>query len=228
MKKYAVIVAGGSGRRMGSDVPKQFHLLNDQPVIHYTIQAFLKAYEDIEVILVLPAGHIEKGKELVSAINANDRVKITSGGSSRFASVQNGLRLVTETSIIFVHDGVRCLVSKELITRCYEQAADKGSAVPAVSPTDSLRTIEGSEHHVIDRNNVRIIQTPQTFRSDILLPAFEQAYQPSFTDEATVVEAAGNKVYLIEGDHENIKITRPADLWTAEKILHGHSLLKPS
>lgn len=227
MKKYAVIVAGGSGQRMGSNVPKQFLLLNGEPILTCTIQAFIQAYDDIKVILVLPEEHTDQGRTLIINMGAGERVQITSGGETRFQSVKNGLKLIHELSIVFVHDGVRCLVTSELIRRCYEQAIDKGSAVPAVFPTDSLRMTEGTEHYVIDRSDVRIIQTPQTFKSNILLPAFNQPYEPSFTDEATVVEAAGNKVYLIDGEYENIKITRPADLWAAEKILQTRLTFKP-
>ena len=223
MKKYAVIVAGGSGLRMGSDVPKQFLPLNGKPVLYYTLQAFLQTYSDLEVILVLPLAHMDRGKEVVSMLNIDSRVEVTCGGDTRFQSVKNGLQHVIEPSVIFVHDGVRCLVTTDLIKRCYEQAVEKGSAIPAIVPTDSLRMDEGTAHHVINRNDVRIMQTPQTFLSHILLPAFNQQYQPSFTDEATVVEAAGEKVFLIEGEYDNLKVTRPIDLWTAEKILQSRS-----
>jgi 2-C-methyl-D-erythritol 4-phosphate cytidylyltransferase len=219
MKKYAVIVAGGSGERMGSSTPKQFLLLLGKPVLYYTIQAFLHTYADIEIVLVLPARHIAKGEELVATLNAKQRITITAGGETRFQSVQNGLRFIATPSVVFIHDGVRCAVSKNLIDRCYRQALEKGSAIPAVAATDSVRIDEGLAHHVIDRNKVKIIQTPQTFQSHILLAAFGQPYQPSFTDEATVVEAAGHKVFLIEGEYNNIKITRPFDLLVAEKLL---------
>jgi 2-C-methyl-D-erythritol 4-phosphate cytidylyltransferase len=219
MKKYAVIVAGGSGLRMGSNMPKQFLILKGKPLLQYTLQTFLEVYADLNIILVLPGVSIEKGKEIISKMNVEERVQVTSGGETRFHSVQNGLKMINEQSIIFVHDGVRCLVTPKLISACYNQAIEKGSAIPAVAPTDSLRLEQQGDHHVINRNDVRIIQTPQTFRSDILLPAFKQEYQASFTDEATVVEAAGNKVYLVEGDHNNLKITRPIDLYMAEKIL---------
>jgi 2-C-methyl-D-erythritol 4-phosphate cytidylyltransferase len=133
--------------------------------------------------------------------------------------VQNGLKHVSEPSIVFVHDAVRCLASTNLIQRCYNQAREKGSAIPAVSATDSIRIEEGEEHHIIDRTKVRIIQTPQTFKSEILLPAYQQEYQTSFTDDASVVEARGNKVFLIDGEYDNLKITRPIDIFLAEKIL---------
>lgn len=224
MKKYAVIVAGGSGQRMGSDVPKQFLLLKGKPLLQYTLQTFLKTYEDIQIILVLPPAHITIGKEMVKQMNVEERVQITAGGETRFHSVQNGLQGIKERSIVFVHDGVRCLVTKQLIINCYNQAMEKGSAIPAVAPTDSLRLEQDGENQIIDRTKVRIIQTPQTFTSDILLPAFNQQYQPSFTDEATVVEAAGNKIYLINGDYDNLKITRPIDLLIAEKLLEEEAI----
>lgn len=219
MKKFAVIVAGGSGQRMGSEVPKQFLLLKGKPLLQYTIQNFLFAYEDLQIILVLPLQELQRGQEIINRMNVEERAQIITGGSTRFHSVQNGLRLVTEPSIVFVQDGVRCLVSEKLIRSCYDQALEKGSAIPAVAATDSIRIEEGPSHYTIDRNKIRIIQTPQTFHSEILLPAFKQEYHTGFTDEATVVEAAGTPVFLIEGEHNNLKVTRPLDLYIAEKLL---------
>lgn len=219
MKKYAVIVAGGSGLRMGTDLPKQFLLLKGKPLLQYTIQSFLLAYDDMQIILVLPVQQLAKGEEIVKHMNAAERVQIVGGGDTRFHSVKKGLQLVTEPAIIFVHDGVRCLVSKKLIHICYEQAVEKGSAIPVVTATDSIRIEDGSFHYPFDRNKIRIVQTPQTFRSGILLQAFQQQYDVGFTDESTVVEAAGNKVFLIEGEYNNLKVTRPLDLFIAEKLL---------
>ncbi|WP_018613572.1 2-C-methyl-D-erythritol 4-phosphate cytidylyltransferase [Segetibacter koreensis] len=221
MKKYAIIVAGGSGVRMGAEIPKQFLLLKGKPLLQYTLQSFLSAYNDLNIILVLPQAHIEKGQEIIKTMNAGERIQITSGGETRFQSVKNGLSNITHPSVVFVHDGVRCMVSQQLIQNCYDQAVAKGSAVPAVAATDSIRIDEGAYHYTIDRSKVRIIQTPQTFRSEILAEAFNQEYNETFTDEATVVEAAGNKVFLIEGDYNNLKITRPIDLCIAEKLLES-------
>jgi 2-C-methyl-D-erythritol 4-phosphate cytidylyltransferase len=223
MKKYAVIVAGGSGQRMGAAMPKQFLLLAGKPLLWYSVSAFLKSFDEMEIILVLPKDSIAEGEKIAAELGATAKIQITEGGTTRFHSVQNGLALVKEPSIVFVHDGVRCLVTPSLIRRCYEQALEKGSAIPAVAATDSIRIVEGSNNTVADRNNVRIIQTPQTFKSDLLLPAFKTAYKDSFTDEATVAEAAGHAIYLIDGEYDNIKITRPADLLVAEKILAGRA-----
>lgn len=219
--KYAVIVAGGNGQRMGTSVPKQFLLINGKPLLWFTLQAFLQTFNDIRIVLVLPEEHISKGEKIITDFEEKDkdRIKITVGGETRFHSVKNGLQLVEQNSIVFVHDAVRCLIDKNLIKRCYLQALEKDSAIPAVAATDSIRMIERNKHFVFDRNNIRIIQTPQTFKSEILLPAFQQPYNENFTDEATVVEATGQEVFLIEGSYQNIKITRPVDLAIAEKVL---------
>ena len=224
MKKYAIIVAGGSGIRMGNSVPKQFLLLKGKPVLYYTLKVFLEAYNDLQVVLVLPADYTDMGQEIIDAFFDKERIRITAGGDTRFQSVKNGLSLIDEESIIFVHDGVRCLITPALIRACYEQAKRQGSAIPAVSATDSIRIIDAqSGHSSIDRNRVKIIQTPQTFRGDLLIRAFELPYQEIFTDEATVVEYSGEKVYLIEGDYANLKITRPVDLLLAATILQNRS-----
>lgn len=226
MQKYAVIVAGGVGKRMGNSVPKQFLLLKEKPVLWYTIDTFLRAYSDLQIILVLPQQHIEKGKAIIAGFTQRERVKIVSGGDTRFYSVQCGLKEVKEKSIVFIHDAVRCLVSVPLIQRCFKQTLEKGSAVPAVTATDSIRIVNGTHHTIADRQQVRIIQTPQTFTSEIILPAFNQAYNETFTDEATVAEASGATVFLTEGEYENIKITRPVDMMIAERILEERSALK--
>ena len=182
MKKIAVIVAGGSGSRMGGAVPKQFLLLKRKPLLWYSINNFLMAYDDMQVIVILPEEHLEKGEELIKMFDSTANITTTVGGNTRFDSVKNGLQLIKEPAIIFVHDGVRCLPTAGLIKRCYKQALVKGSAIPAVAATDSIRIAEGEQSFVADRNKVRIIQTPQTFQSEILLPAFEQTYNEKFTD----------------------------------------------
>ena len=225
MKKYAIIVAGGTGTRMGNATPKQFLLLHDKPVLYYTIKAFLEAYDDLQIILVLPEDHTDMGCEIIDAWFDYSRIQITGGGETRFHSVLNGLQLVAEDSIVFVHDGVRCLLSTELIHRCYEKALGNGSAIPVVPAKDSVRVLTEEDNEAIDRSKVVMVQTPQTFHSKILLAAFEIDYKERFTDEATVVEAYGLKIQLVEGEENNIKITRPVDLLLAERILASTSLV---
>lgn len=220
MKKYAVIVAGGSGQRMENNTPKQFLLLHDKPVLYYTIRTFLDAYEDLDIILVLPVDHMDMGREIIDGYFDKNRIQVTAGGASRFESVKNGLQLVEEESIIFVHDGVRCLVSKNLIHRCYEQALEKGSAIPVILPGDSIRFVSSTGNEALERSKLRLVQTPQTFHSKILLPAYQTDYKDKYTDEATVVEAYGLVVFLIDGEETNIKITRPHDLTMATHILN--------
>ena len=219
MKKVAVIVAGGSGSRMNSALPKQFLLLNNKPVLFYTLDTFLKAYSDLTIILVLPEEHIAAGQEIIDAWFDYHRIQITAGGRTRFHSVQNGLQLITEESIVFVHDGVRCLISTDLVHRCYNAALEYGSAIPVIDSKDSVRLQKDDRNEALDRNLVKLVQTPQTFHSKILLPAYKIDFKDKFTDEATVVEAFGLKVHLVEGEENNFKITTPVDLLIAEQIL---------
>lgn len=219
MKKYAVIVAGGSGTRMGANMPKQFLLLKDKPVLFYTLNTFLKAYEDLQIILVLPEEHVGAGQEIIDAWFDYSRIQITVGGRTRFHSVQNGLQLVTEESVVFVHDAVRCLLSTDLIHRCFDAASEHGAAIPVIDSKDSVRYVTGDENKALERAQVKLVQTPQTFHSKILLPAFAIDYKDKFTDEATVVEAYGIKVHLVEGEEQNFKITQPQDMFLAERLL---------
>ena len=219
MKKYAVIVAGGIGKRMKNNIPKQFLLIKKKPVLFYVINTFLKAYNDIQIILVLPEDHIAKGQEIIDGYFDESRIQLINGGRTRFHSVKSGLSLVTEESIIFVHDGVRCLLTPHLIHRCYEAAEKSGTAIPVISCRDSVRLITENGNEALDRNTIKLVQTPQTFHSKILLQAYKIDYKDKFTDEASVVEAFGLKVNLIDGEETNIKITGPADLMFAEKII---------
>ncbi|MBC7627388.1 2-C-methyl-D-erythritol 4-phosphate cytidylyltransferase [Ferruginibacter sp.] len=219
MKKVAVVVAGGTGSRMNSIIPKQFLLIKGKPVLYYTLYTFLQSYNDLTVILVLPEEHIAAGQEIIDAFFDYKRIQITAGGRTRFHSVQNGLELITEECMVFVHDGVRCLLTKNLIKRCYEAALEFGSAIPVTECKDSVRLIRGDDNEAFDRGKVKLVQTPQTFHSKILLPAFKIDYKDKFTDEATVVEAFGLKVHLVEGEEGNIKITKPMDIFIAEQLL---------
>ena len=219
MKKTAIIVAGGTGQRMGTALPKQFLAIEGKSILLHTVDQFVSAFSDINFVIVLPADYIHEGENIIASSGLSQSFLFVAGGDTRFQSVKNGLAQADPASIVFVHDAVRCLLTPDLIQRSYQQAVEKGSAIPAVSSTDTVRIIEGTKHHVVDRANVMMIQTPQTFNAAILKKAFEQAYQPSFTDEANVLEASGKEVYLIEGEHENIKITRPLDLAIAEYII---------
>lgn len=219
MLKYAIIVAGGLGTRMGEKLPKQFMLLKDKPVLYYSIKTFLESYDDLQVILVLPVEYMDMGHEIIDAYFDKDRIRITAGGDTRFQSVKNGLKLIEEESVVFVHDGVRCLLTEKLVHSCYEKAVETGSAIPAIASKDSVRLLTEEGNDALDRNKVMIVQTPQTFHSKIILPAFQIDYKDKFTDEATVVEAFGLKVSLVEGEETNIKITRPVDLLIAESLL---------
>jgi 2-C-methyl-D-erythritol 4-phosphate cytidylyltransferase len=220
MKKYAVIVAAGSGIRMGGNTPKQFLLVNNKPVLYYTLQTFLNAFADIQIILVLPVDFTDMGQEIIDAYFDGEKIKVTAGGDTRFQSVKNGLQIIEDDAIVFVHDGVRCLLTENLIHRCYAEAVNSGTAIPVIVSRDSVRIIGEEGNDAIDRNKVMLVQTPQTFHSKILLPAFQIDYKEKFTDEATVVEAYGMKVTLVEGEENNIKITKPVDLLVAERIIN--------
>lgn len=212
-------MAGGSGMRMGTSVPKQFLELRGKPVLWYTVSSFLEAFPDIEIILVLPREYLQEGLQIIQSTKDPGRIWITAGGETRFESVKKGLDHIQQQSIVFVHDGVRCLLTTDLIRRCYASAIEKGNAIPAIAAVDTIRVETVSGNTLVDREKIRIIQTPQTFFNDIIKAAFEQDYEESFTDEASVVERLGIKIHLIEGEATNIKITRPIDILIAEKIL---------
>ncbi|HEU4575403.1 MAG TPA: 2-C-methyl-D-erythritol 4-phosphate cytidylyltransferase [Chitinophagaceae bacterium] len=218
MEKYAVIVAGGKGTRMGNEIPKQFLLLKGKPVLWHTINAFAMAFADIKIVLVLPEAYLADGKQIEGEF-PRIHIRIVAGGDTRFASVRNGLQLVKTDAVVFVHDGVRCLVTPGLIRRCYDETMVKGNAIPVIPATDTLRLITQEGNKPIDRNLVMMVQTPQTFMSNDIKAAFEQEYDSSFTDEASVAERSGVKINLVAGEESNIKITRPVDMLVAEQIL---------
>lgn len=218
---YAVIVAGGQGTRMGTAVPKQFLELEGKPILFHTVQAFVNALPGVQIVLVLPAHQLSYAQMVLSSFPERIDLTIVAGGETRYHSVQNGLRDIPDDAIVLVQDGVRPLASADLIRRCYQQAFDKGSAIPAIPATDSLRIVKNGHSEPLDRSNIRIIQTPQTFKASILIPAMQQSYRESFTDEATVVEEYGDEIFLIEGERSNIKITTPEDLLIAEALIRG-------
>ncbi len=221
MKKYVIIVAGGNGSRMKSEVPKQFMLLKGKPVLYYAVSVFLQTYSDCNIILVLPEEHVAAGQEIIDAFFGYDRIKIVIGGRTRFHSVQNGLQLIDdEDSVIFVHDAVRPFITSDLITRCYESVVETGSAIPVTDCKDSVRIITDDGNEAIERRTVKLVQTPQVFHGRILLSAYRIDFKEKYTDEATVAEAFGLKLSLIPGDDHNIKITTPTDMLVAESILN--------
>lgn len=217
MSKLAVIVAGGSGMRMGNELPKQFLLLDGKPILLYSIDAFLSAFHDIKIILVLPKQYIDYTRELLNSFGYTSNIQLVEGGATRFHSVKNGISHADKDDIIFVHDAVRCLVSKYLIERCYEKALAAGSAIPVIPIRDSMRrvAVDGSSE-VVSRDQLYSVQTPQTFQASILIPSFGVDYKEAFTDEATVAEHAGIHVHTVEGEEQNIKITYPDDLLYAK------------
>lgn len=218
MNRVAVIVAGGSGTRMGNDLPKQFLKLSGREILLHSVDAFINAYADIKIILVLPKDYISLTKTLIELQNYSCTIDIVEGGATRFDSVKNGLHHVGHAEIIFVHDAVRCLVSPNLIRACSTSAEIKGSAVPVIPVRDSMRRVDPQTKtsSIISRENLVVVQTPQTFKKNILVSAFDVSYAPQFTDEASVVEAAGHQIHLIPGEETNIKITFPEDLQYAE------------
>lgn len=218
---YAVIVAGGQGTRMGTAIPKQFLDLNGHSVLFHTIHAFVEAIPDVHIVLVLPSHQLSYAQIVLQSFPNRIDLTLVSGGETRFQSVCNGIRDIPSNAIIMVHDGVRPLVSKALIQRCLQEALIHGSAIPVISVVDSMREIgDQGTSFPINRDRLRIVQTPQTFRASILLSSMQQSYQDSFTDEATVVEAWGEKVHLVEGERNNIKITTPDDLRFAKALLN--------
>jgi 2-C-methyl-D-erythritol 4-phosphate cytidylyltransferase len=223
MKYYAIIVAGGSGSRMKSDIPKQFLLLQGRPVLMHTIEAFY--YSDLkpEIILVLNLKYLKLWSELITKFNFDIPVIVVNNGEQRFHSVKNALSIVQEDSIVAVHDAVRPIVSNELITRSFRLAAGSKAVIPAVTSKDSVRKKEGDHTKALNREEILLVQTPQVFQSNLLQHAYLQDYSPEFTDDASVVEKTGIKIVVTEGDYKNIKITYAEDLQLAEVYLQNRA-----
>ena len=211
-----IIVAGGSGKRMGSALPKQFALVGGEPILARTINAFRKALPTSRIVVVLPAEYIEFWKNFSARFEVAKHT-IVEGGKERFYSVRNGIEALSEAvDLIAVQDGVRPFASKELILRTVACAAEHGVAIPVVKAVDSYRMVEGDNSHIIERTPLRIVQTPQIFVAPILRAAYDTEFRAEFTDDASVVEYSGEKITLCEGEYSNIKITTPDDLLIAE------------
>ncbi len=219
-KRYAIIVAGGSGKRFGSEVPKQFLPLDGKAVLMRTIEKFDKA--GAAIVVVLPAEHQQMWIDMCKDSNFPVTHTIATGGKTRFESVKNGIAAIddlNDSDLVAVHDGVRPLASVELINRCYDTAQQSGSAIPVVNPSDSIRQImeDGNSKQLL-RSSLRAVQTPQTFKAELLKGAYDVDESPLFTDDASVVESAGHQVTLVEGEMTNIKITTPIDMYLADKL----------
>ena len=220
-KRYAIIVAGGSGKRFGSEMPKQFLPLDGKAVLVRTIEKFDQA--GAAIVVVLPAEHQQMWIDMCKEGNFPVTHTIATGGHTRFESVKNGIAAIenlTDGDLVAVHDGVRPLASVELINRCYDTAQATGSAIPVVNPSDSIRQVldDGTSRQLL-RSSLRAVQTPQTFRAELLKGAYDVEESPLFTDDASVVESAGHLVTLVEGEVTNIKITTPIDMIIASEII---------
>jgi 2-C-methyl-D-erythritol 4-phosphate cytidylyltransferase len=219
MELFVVIVAGGSGKRMGAEIPKQFLELAGRPVLMHTIERFKSFSDSIEIITVLPENQLRHWLELQEKYSFTIPQTLVKGGSHRFFSVRNGLSFVNVPGLVAIHDGVRPFVSIDTIKRCFETAELLGNAVPSISPTESLRILTDSGSMSVNRLHVKQIQTPQVFNAELIKKAYLQDYIPEFTDDATVLEKTGEKINLIDGNRENIKITNPEDLLISTALL---------
>jgi 2-C-methyl-D-erythritol 4-phosphate cytidylyltransferase len=216
--KSVIITAGGIGKRMGSEIPKQFLVIGNKPIILHTIEQFLTYDSSIELILVLPEEYVHIWEEICQKYLFTKEHQVALGGAERFHSIQNGLALVTG-DLIAVHDAVRPLVSVDVIASSFDAAEKKGAAIPVLSISESVRKIEHSNSFAVNRDDYKLVQTPQCFQASILQHAYQQRYSHLFTDDASVAESDGIKITLVEGNRENIKITTPHDLKLAELFL---------
>lgn len=224
MTQYALIVAGGKGLRMGTDLPKQFLPIGGKPVLMRTLEAFYTYNPEMQIILVLPRSQHKYWTELCGEYHFSLPHTIADGGETRFHSVKNGLAFVTSPGLVGVHDGVRPFVSQEVIARCYALAAEKKAVIPVVDVVETVRHLEGEGSATVSRDDYKLVQTPQVFDATLLKEAYEQPYTSHFTDDASVVEAIGAPVFLTPGNRENIKITTPFDLKIATALIEPCSI----
>jgi len=219
IKRFALIVAGGSGTRMKSTVPKQFLMLGNKPVLMHTLERFAAYDSAIEITLVLPSSQFENWGELCFQYDFKILHRLVAGGDVRFESVKNGLSAITDEGLVAIHDGVRPLVSFETIDRCFKMAEKNGNALPVMPVVESVRKVEGDNSYPVDREKYVAVQTPQVFRVSEIKQAYSLGFDPAFTDDATVLERLGIQINLVEGNRENIKITHASDLIVAEALL---------
>jgi len=214
-----IIVAGGSGARVGGVVPKQYMDIGGKPMVIHTLERFLEFDPEMQLVLVRAAAHRKIWDRIERDYLAGQPVSVINGGDTRFSSVKNGLRQIGEGTIVGIHDAVRPLVSRDTIERCYRSAIETGSGIPVVEMDESVRLVRPGRSEPVDRSLLKRVQTPQVFRSGQIKEAYRLATDQSFTDDATVYESLFGRVSLVEGNPENIKITRPADLRLASMIL---------
>ena len=219
MKRYLIVVAGGTGTRMAQPVAKQFLLLEGLPLMWWTLRRFRAALPDLHLVLVLHESLFDTFRSLEATHGPAEVDQLVAGGAERWHSVVNGLAVLPEDGVVGVHDAVRPFVSEATICRCFEAAADAGSAVPVVPVKDSIREVNGAASHALMRDRLRAVQTPQCFSLAGLKAAYSCGFRPEFTDDASVFEFAGHPVQLVDGDLENIKITTPEDLYVAQAFL---------
>ena len=227
MKTVAIIVAGGSGTRFGAELPKQFLELGGKPILMRSIEAFANSGNcPVDVIVTLPSDQMDLWQRLCDRYGFGVPHRVVPGGETRWHSVKHALDSmgdVNEVDIIAVHDGVRPMVTADVICRTIEAARRDGAAVPVVALNDSVRQVVGEASHALDRSTLRAVQTPQAFDARLLLDAYSLPYQPTFTDDASVVEQLSHPITLVEGDPHNLKITRPMDLALAEYLLNSNA-----
>jgi len=218
MTETIIITAGGIGKRMGTDIPKQFIELNGKPILMHTINQFVAYNKNIQIIVVLPKNHIKYWEELVAKHQFKVQHQIAEGGQERFHSIKNGLALA-KGDLIGIHDAVRPFVSVEVINNCFEALNHHQAVIPVVSLKESIRKVSGQQSESVNRDDFKLVQTPQCFKKDIILKAYQQDYSDLFTDDASVVEQLNVPIHLVDGNDENIKITTPFDLEIANVLI---------
>ena len=219
MTEFAIILAGGIGTRMKTDLPKQFLLLRGKPIIFHTIEKFYNYNNQISIVIVLPKTSMDYWFNLCLKYKFSIPHQTAEGGSERFYSVQNGLLLVDENSLVAIHDAVRSGVGLDTIKRCFKMTREKGNAIPIIPITDSLRRVDANSTTAVDRKNMYAVQTPQCFASELIKKAYKQNFSASFTDDASVLEKTGASLNFVQGNRENIKVTFPDDLTYIDAIL---------
>lgn len=219
MQKFVLIVAGGNGKRMECDLPKQFIEVGGLPILMHTIGRFFAFDANMAITVILPETQHKYWQELCSKHGFNIPHQVCAGGKERFFSVKNGLETLPDRGLVAVHDGVRPLVSKETINRCFQNAEETRAAIPVMPLSESLRKTNKDSSMAVNRSNYVLVQTPQVFSVELLKKAYQQEFDSNFTDDASVVEKLNHPIHLVQGNPENIKITRPMDLLIAEALL---------